>query len=112
MGKVYLADDQRTGQAVAVKLLSTKLAKSPTVVERFHREAQAAADLDHPNIVRSLGAGQEKGRHYFVMEYLDGETLRERVKRSGPLPESEALALCDKVAMALEHAAEHHIVHP
>ena len=111
MGKVYLADDERGGPQVAIKILSSRLAKNKIFVDRFHREASAAAQFDHPNIVQAIEAGEANDRHYFAMEYVDGETLKARVKRSGPLSEQEALSICDKVAMALEHAAEHHIIH-
>ncbi|MBI2195399.1 MAG: protein kinase [Planctomycetes bacterium] len=111
MGAVYLAEDEHLGRTVAVKVLATELSKSRTYVERFHREARAAARLNHPHIVSAIDVGQDGFRHYFVMEYIDGEMLRRRLNVRGPLSESEALDVCEKVAMALEHASAHGIIH-
>ena len=111
MGKVFLAHDEHLDRQVAVKVLSSSLATNQKYVERFYREANSAGVLNHPNIVQAIDAGQEGEHHYFVMEYLEGETLRARLKRTGPLPEPEALAIAEAVAQALDHAAAHHIVH-
>jgi len=111
MGKVFLAHDEHLDRQVAVKVLSSRLATNQKYVERFHREANSAGVLNHPNIVQAIDAGQEGKHHYFVMEYIEGETLRARLKRTGALPEPEALAIAEAVAQALDHAAAHRIVH-
>src|SRR6476661_4950880 len=90
MADVYLARDRLLKRRVAVKVLSPTFAADPTFVERFRREAQAAASLNHPNIVAVYDWGQEDGTSFIVMEYVNGQTLRDLVNRYGTVPPMEA----------------------
>ena len=111
MADVYLAEDVRLGREVAVKVLRTPFADDDEFVERFRIEAQAAALLNHPNIVTVHDRGHDDGQWYLVMEYVRGETLRQRLQREGRLaPEEAASIACDLLA-ALQAAHERHIVH-
>jgi serine/threonine-protein kinase len=104
MGSVYRGVQVSLNRPVAVKLLPESLAKNKSFVERFHREARAAAALNHPNIIQVFDAGEQDGTHYFAMELVDGETVAAKVERGGPMPESEAVAVAMSVAAALHHA--------
>ena len=84
MADVYLAEDQELGRRVALKLLNDRHAADDQFVERFRREAQSAAGLNHPNIVSIFDRGQAEGTYYIAMEYLDGRTLKELLVRNGP----------------------------
>ena len=86
MADVYLAEDQELGRRVALKLLDDRHAADEQFVERFRREAQNAAGLNHPNIVSIFDRGQAEGTYYIAMEFLDGRTLKELVIRNGPTP--------------------------
>ena len=76
--------------AVAIKLMHRQIADDPDQLVRFRREARAVAQLSHPYIVSVIDAGEEEGRPYIVFEYVDGETLKARIRREGPLPVDEA----------------------
>src|SRR5689334_21723328 len=91
MADVHLALARRLDREVAIKLLARSLAADPAVVERFRREARAAAALNHPNVVKVYDWGEADGTHYLVMEYVRGATLREVLRERGQLPEAEAL---------------------
>jgi serine/threonine-protein kinase len=104
MGAVYRARQLSMDRVVAVKILSRRLSKDRDYVERFIREARAAAKLDHPNIVQGIDVGESSGYYYFAMEFVNGETVAEKIKRAGPLPEKEVLTIGAQVARALEHA--------
>ena len=86
MGIVYLARDVQLDRDVAIKVLPTHLARQPTSRERFLREARMAAGLSHPHIVPIHRVGEAGGFVFFVMSYVAGETLGERLRREGPLP--------------------------
>ena len=86
MADVYLAEDQELGRQVALKLLNERHAHDEQFVERFRREAQSAAGLNHPNIVSIFDRGQAEGTYYIAMEFLDGRTLKELLVRNGPTP--------------------------
>ena len=92
MGTVYKAMHLGLQRPVAIKILRRDLARDATQVERLKEEAKLLASLDHPNIVRALDAGESRGFPFVVMEYVDGETLKERVNRQGPLHEIDACA--------------------
>jgi type II secretory ATPase GspE/PulE/Tfp pilus assembly ATPase PilB-like protein/tRNA A-37 threonylcarbamoyl transferase component Bud32 len=111
MGRVYRAVHEGLGKSVAVKVLNAALVANDTFVERFLREARAAAQLDHPNVVRVLNAGEEHGRHFIVMEMVEGENLRTRLRREGRLERSEALRIATAVGHALAAAHELGLVH-
>src|SRR6516162_6417592 len=85
MGSVFLCEHKLMRRRVAVKVLPTAKANDPSSLERFYREARAVAALDHPNIVRAYDIDQDEKLHFLVMEYVDGSSLQEVVKRAGPL---------------------------
>ena len=111
MGRVYSALHQGLNKTVAIKVLNPQLVANKTFVERFLREAHSAAQLDHPNIVRILNAGEENGRHFIVMEMIDGENLRSRMRAAGRIELREALRMATAVAHALAAAHEIGLVH-
>ena len=84
MAEVYLARDQLLDRPVAVKVLFPEFARDPSFVERFRREAQAAANLNHPNIVAIYDWGQEQGTYFIVMEYVEGRSLRDIIRSRRP----------------------------
>ena len=111
MGVVYLARDISLDRAVAVKLLPPALAAVPTLRERFLREARTAARLAHPNIV-PIHSVEEHGEFVlFVMGYVEGETLGQRIARAGPLSSSDASRILQEVAWALAYAHQHGVIH-
>ncbi len=109
MGRVFLADDTRLGRRVAIKLLLTPTPDSQQVA-RFEREARATAALNHPNIVSIHELGMDAGRPYVVMEWLDGQTLRQRLT-SGPLPLTTALAYARDIVSGVAAAHDRGICH-
>ncbi len=111
MGQVYRARHQRMDRVVALKVLSPDSLSSPDAVERFLREAKAAARVSHPNIVTAHDADEARGVHFLVMEYIDGLDLSTLVKRDGPLAIDEVLRAMIEAARGLEHAHQAGIVH-
>lgn len=110
MGEVYRARDTRLDRAVALKVLSSHLSSNPDLKQRFEREARAVSSLNHPHICTLYDIGQQDGVDYFVMEYLEGETLSERLKR-GALPTEQVLRYAIEIADALEKAHRQGVVH-
>jgi eukaryotic-like serine/threonine-protein kinase len=110
MATVYLARDAKHGRQVALKVMRPELAQA-IGVDRFLREIQIAARLGHPHIVPLHDSGEIDGRPYYVMPYVEGESLRQRLAREGPLPVDEAVRLTREVADALAYAHQHGIVH-
>src|ERR1700693_2691074 len=110
MGEVYRARDTRLDRNVAVKILTQGLASTPEVRQRFDREARAISSLNHPHICALYDVGLQDGIDYLVMEYLEGPTLAERL-RKGPLPLKTALAYAIEIAGALDQAHRQGIVH-
>jgi len=111
MGRVFLADDERDGGHVAVKLLSDDR-PIPKAAQRFEREARAIARIDHANVVRVTDVGQSpRGGLYYVMEHLEGEELADTLAREGPLPWSRALCFALQICGALQAAHEVGVVH-
>src|ERR1043165_8815542 len=96
MGVVYLARDQRLDRRVAIKALPESLAADPDRLARFQREAKVLASLNHPNIGAIYGLEEAAGHRYLVLEYVEGETLPERLKR-GPIAVEEALTLAVQI---------------
>ena len=111
MGIVYLARDVQLDRDVAIKVLPTHLAETPSARERFLREARMAAGLSHPHIVPIHRVGEAGGFVFFVMSYIEGETLGERLRTRGPLPPVEATRVLREVAWALAYAHGRGIVH-
>ncbi|MGH2355976.1 MAG: protein kinase domain-containing protein, partial [Chloroflexota bacterium] len=111
MGTVYGATDLRTGGTVAIKILHPALAGDPVYRERLRREAQAAAVLTSPRVVRVTDLDEHQGTPFLVMEYVAGETLQQRLRREGRLPPAAALSIVLEIAHALEDAHAHGIVH-
>ena len=110
MGEVYRARDVRLDRIVAVKVLPSHFAEDPERRQRFEREARTISSLSHPNICTLHDLGHENGTHYIVMEYLEGETLSERL-HGGPLPMNEVLRFGAAIAEALDRAHRAGIVH-
>jgi Tol biopolymer transport system component len=110
MGEVYRARDTRLDKTVALKTIATAYANDPTSHSRFERERRLTASLEHPHICRLLDAGREEGIEYLAMEYLEGESLQQRLTR-GPLPVPVAIGYAIEVADALEYAHQHGVVH-
>jgi serine/threonine protein kinase len=110
MGEVYKARDTRLDRIVAIKVLPEHLSSKPQLRERFEREARAVSSLNHPHICTLHDVGQQDGTDYLVMEYLEGETLAQRLKK-GPLPLDQALRYAVEIAGALDHAHRHGVVH-
>ncbi|MGH9107378.1 MAG: Stk1 family PASTA domain-containing Ser/Thr kinase [Acidimicrobiales bacterium] len=110
MAQVYLAQDLLLDRPVAIKVLFPELSSDPSFVERFRREAQAAANLSHANIVSIYDWGQGEHTYFIVMEYVDGQTLSS-VVRQGPLPASRAAAIGADMAGALDFAHRRGVIH-
>ena len=110
MATVYLAHDARNNRKVAVKVLRPELA-AILGAERFLREIEIAANLTHPHIVPLYESGDADGFLYYVMPYIEGESLRDRLTRERELPIGDALRLLRDVADALDHAHQRGIVH-
>jgi tRNA A-37 threonylcarbamoyl transferase component Bud32 len=111
MSTVYRAFDATLERRVAIKLMHRDIAADQDQLERFRREARAVAQLSHPHIVGVIDAGEEDGRPYIVFEYVEGETLKERIRRFGRLPVDEAIAYAIEIARALGAAHARGIVH-
>lgn len=112
MGQVFKALHQRLNRVVALKVIRPeRLSKDPELVRRFRREAQAAAQLSHPNIVIVYDADQIDNTHFIAMEYVDGVDLSKVVRESGPLPVTQACDYVRQAALGLQHAFEHDLVH-
>ncbi len=113
MGSVYLGYDEEHHRHVAIKVLSDQLASNRAYVERFYREAKSGSVLDHPNIVRCIRAGQDKatGKHYLVLEYVDGPSAHALLERLGRLSVGDAVHVILDIARGLEHVHSRNIIH-
>ncbi|HWT24469.1 MAG TPA: protein kinase [Solirubrobacteraceae bacterium] len=111
MSTVYRAFDMTLERLVAVKLMHREIASDSDQLERFRREARSVAQLSHPHIVGVIDAGEEDGRPFIVFEYVEGETLKTRIRRMGRLPVDEAIAYAIEIARALGAAHARGIVH-
>src|ERR1700687_2273719 len=111
MGEVYQAHDTKLGRDVAIKVLPEAVAHDAERLARFQREAKMLAALNHPDIATIYGLEQSGATHYLVMELVPGDTLQQRVRRDGPIPIEEALAIAKQIAEALEAAHEKGIIH-
>src|SRR5262249_30841029 len=110
MGEVYKAEDLKLDRIVALKFLPKELSEDREYIGRFLREAKAASVLNHPNICTVYDFAEDAGKAFIAMEYLEGETLAERIKR-GPLPLKEALEIAIPIAVALGTAHRKGIIH-
>lgn len=111
MGEVWLAFDPRLERYAAVKMMRCEIADDPTFIQRFIREARAVAKLSHPHIVQIYNIGEEAGMLFFAMEWVDGQTLGQRIRQSGPMPRREALKLISQSADGLEYACQLGVIH-
>jgi len=111
MGAVYRAHQPLLNRTVALKVLNSQFTSQADVVGRFVREGKLAARLDHPSIIRMYDAAEENHQYFLIMEYVEGKSLSEIIKRSGPLPVRDVLRLARDVAEALEYAHSQGVVH-
>lgn len=113
MGAVYLGYREGEDHQVAIKVLSDTLASNQAYVDRFYREARSASLLNHPNIVRGLEVGEDRasGKHYLVLEYVDGPSAHQLLEEQGRLAVGDAVRIALDIARALEHAQSRNIVH-
>jgi eukaryotic-like serine/threonine-protein kinase len=111
MSTVYRAFDPTLERWVAIKLMHRDISTDPDQLERFRREARAVARLSHPHVVTVIDAGEDEGNPFIVFEYVEGETLKERIRRLGRLPVGEAVAYAIEVGRALSAAHAEMLVH-
>src|SRR6516225_5976039 len=104
MGNVYLCEHKFMRRRAAVKVLPAAKAEDPSSLERFYREARAVAALDHPNIVRAYDIDQDDKLHFLVMEYVDGSSLQDIIKKNGPMEVLRACHYIRQAALGLQHA--------
>jgi serine/threonine protein kinase len=104
MGQVFLCEHKLMRRRVAVKVLPTAKADDPSSLERFYREARAVAALDHPNIVRAYDIDQDENLHFLVMEYVDGSSLQDLIKKTGPIDPVRACHYIYQSAIGIQHA--------
>ena len=110
-GTVYLAKQLNIGREVAVKILDEQMAENPIFIRNFNREAKSAAKLNHPNVIQAIDVGETDGIHYFVMEYVNGESLFTVLKREKVIEEARVLHVGLQMARALSHANHHNVIH-
>jgi serine/threonine-protein kinase len=111
MASVYKARQLSLDRIVAIKILPKRLSEDPSFVERFEKEGRAAAKLSHNNIVQAIDVGEYAGYHYFVMEYVDGQTVYDEVAKLRRYSEERALNIAIQIARALEHAHARGLIH-
>ena len=111
MGAVYEGIQQKLNRKVAVKVLAQRLSNDTVFLERFKREARAAASINHPNLIQVFDIGEDDGIKWYAMEYVHGENVGDRIKRDGKLPLEEALSIVTYVAEALQEAKAQSVVH-
>ena len=111
MGAVFKARQTSLDRTVAIKILPPRAARNRSFIQRFISEARTVAKLNHKNIIAGIDVGDQDGLYYFVMEYVEGESLDHIIEREGVIEESRALDIMTQMARALEHAARHGLVH-
>ncbi len=111
MANVYLAHDMILDRDVAVKMLRLDFANDEEFIRRFHREAQSATSLAHPNIVNIYDVGEEDDLYYIVMEYVEGQTLKQYIQQNSPLRVETAIEIMSQLTSAISHAHQNHIIH-
>jgi eukaryotic-like serine/threonine-protein kinase len=111
MSTVYLARDETLDRPVAVKVMHREMSEQPDQLQRFRQEARAVAQLSHPNVVAVIDAGEDGGHPYIVFEYVEGETLKQRIARTGALEVQDAVAYAIEVAHGISVAHSRNMVH-
>ena len=111
MGTVYKAKNRVSGDIVAVKVIAATTAKNPILLKRFKQEFKAAEQLDHPNVVRAIEFCELGPQPFLVMEFVDGESLGQRMERAGAVPEAEAIKIIAQVCEGLQRAHKQGLVH-
>lgn len=109
--EVYLGEHTQLGRKVAIKILHGSYAGQPEMIERFRRESKSAAKLSHPNIIDIYDVGEGEGINYFVMKYVEGETLGKKMHRDKQMAPGEAISIIRQVADALAYAHDHEVIH-
>src|SRR5271154_4232581 len=111
MGRVYLAQEEIGGRQAALKVLAAELAQESGFLQRFQREIETLAQLEHPNIVRFFESGFENGLYFYAMEYVDGPSLEDDLERTERLPWKDVLDIVLQVCPALKHVHDHGVIH-
>ncbi len=111
MGAIWKGRHRTTGEIVAVKIMPSHMATNPVLLKRFEQEFRAASRLDHPNIVRAIDYGESGDTPYLVMEFVEGESLGQRIERDGAIAEPEAIRIIAQVAQGLHRAHKQNLVH-
>src|SRR5438105_8396474 len=111
MADVFLAEDQQLGRKVALKLMHRRFSEDPGFVERFRREAQAAAGLQHPNVVSVYDRGEYDETYFIAMEYLPGRTLKQLIRLQAPLDPVRAIDITIQILKAARFAHRRGIIH-
>jgi len=111
MGAIYRGRHRDSGQIVAIKIMPPHMAQNPVLLKRFEQEFRAASRLDHPNIVRALDYSDNGNMPYLVMEFVEGESLGQKIEREGAMAESEAIRIIAQVAQGLHRAHKQNLVH-
>lgn len=111
MSTVYLARDETLDRQVAIKMMHREISEQPDQLERFNQEARSVAKVSHPNVVTVIDAGEDSGRPYIVLEYVEGETLKQRIQRQGRLDAREATAIAVEIGRGLAVAHARRLVH-
>lgn len=111
MGAIYRGRHRDSGTIVAIKIMPTHMARNPVLLKRFEQEFRAASRLDHPNIVRALDYSDNGNMPYLVLEFVEGESLGQKLEREGRMTESESIRLIAQVAQGLHRAHKQNLVH-
>src|SRR5215212_153669 len=111
MADVYEAEDTQLGRRIALKLLYRRFAEDAEFVERFRREASAAAGLSHPNVVQVFDRGEIDGTYYIAMEFLEGRSLKQLVREEGPLDPARAIEITIQILRAARFAHKRGVIH-
>ena len=111
MGAIYRGRHRESGQVVAIKIMPPHMAQNPVLLKRFEQEFRAASRLDHPNIVRALDYNDNGNSPYLVMEFVEGESLGQKIEREGKMSEAEAIRIIAQVAQGLHRAHKQNLVH-
>jgi serine/threonine protein kinase len=111
MGAIHRGRDRRSGEIVAIKIMPPHMAANPVLLKRFEQEFRTASRLDHPNIVRALDYGDTGSSPFLVMEYVEGESLGQKIEREGRMSEPEAIRIIAQVAQGLHRAHKQNLVH-